>query len=164
MKSLNKGLNEYSKTLKETEIQKAYKDLISYIKDLKRIFSDNHHEYQVASNIYLGYLDFTFFTFTTELTAKKSLKYAIVFRHEELQFEIWLSGRNRKVMSRYHNEFSKLQINGFSLTPDEKGMSSIIESVLVNEPDFDDLPQLTSQIEIEAKEFIKRIESMIMQV
>ena len=161
MKSLNKSLYEFGKLIEETDLQEAYRELIKYIKELRIYFKENHPEFEVSGNLYQGYMDLTFFSFTTTLVNQRQLKYMVVFRYEKMRFEVWLSGRNRAVMSDYHGKFSKYDLKNYSLTDDVKGMSSIIEAVLVEQPDFDDLSVLTRQIDRGVTDFVKDVENMI---
>lgn len=158
MVSLNESMIEYGKLINETNLQKAYKGLMQYMKDLRTHLKEKYPEYDVSTNLYPGYLDLTFFSFTTELSKKKDLKYMVVFIHEKTEFQIWLSGRNREVMSAYHQKFKTCQMGDYILTKDETGMSAIIEATLVDKPDFDQLTELTHQIEKGIGIFNKDIE------
>lgn len=159
MESLNHSLLEYKKLIQETYIQEAYKGLIQYIKELRKHFKETYLEYNVSGNLYQGYMDLTFFTLTTKLSKKKDLKYMVVFIHDTMQFEVWLSGRNREIMSKYHEKFSTYQMGNYVLTEDKKGMSAIISYVVVDKPDFDNLDKLTDQIDRGVKSFINKVES-----
>lgn len=159
MESLSKSLYEYGELLKKTDLQKAYKSLMQYIKELRRYFKEKYPEYEVSANLYPGYLDLTFFTITSKLAQQNQLKYAVVFRHDKMQFEVWLSGRNRAVMSEYHRKFSGHTMNIHSLTADDKGMSSIIETIVVEKPDFDNMTELTNQIDLGVISFIQEVEN-----
>ena len=159
MESLSKSLYEYGELLKETDLQKAYKSLMQYIKELRRYFKEKYPEYDVSANLYPGYLDLTFFTITSKLAQQNQLKYAVVFRHDKMQFEVWLSGRNRAVMSEYHRKFTGHIMNKHSLTADDKGMSSIIETIVVEKPDFDNMTELTNQIDLGVISFIQEVEN-----
>ncbi|MCC5895205.1 MAG: hypothetical protein JJU16_07045 [Alkalibacterium sp.] len=159
MESLNKDLVELGNLLKKTHVQEGYKGLIVYIKGLRNYFKKKYPEYDVSANLYQGYLDLTFFSLTTPLTQSRDLKYIIVFNYDKMQFEVWLSGKNRAVMSDYHKTFSRCQLNAYSLTEDKKGMSAIIEYVVVEHPDFDALDELTKQIDAGVVSFIKSIET-----
>ncbi|GEK88254.1 hypothetical protein SAMN04488100_11833 [Alkalibacterium putridalgicola] len=158
MASLNESMIAYGELIKETDLQQAYKGLMQFMKDLRTHLKEKHLEYDVSANLYPGYLDLTFFSFTTELSKKKDLKYMVVFIHEKTEFQIWLSGRNRKVMSAYHEKFKSYKMGDYTLTSDETGMSAIIESSLVEDPDFDQLTELTRQIDTGIDIFIKDIE------
>lgn len=159
MQSLNESLLEYGKLLRETNMQAAYKGLIQYMKVLRKHFKEQHPEYDVSVNLYQGYMDLTFFSFTSELTKKKDLKYIVVFNHEKMKFDVWLSGKNRAVMSKYHKNFSKVPLDNYLLTADAKGMSSIIETTVVENPDFDHPTELTKQIDTAVINFIQDIEN-----
>jgi len=158
MASLNKSMIVYGKLVQETDLQEAYRGLMQFMKDLRTHLKEKNPEYDVSANLYPGYLDLTFFSFTTELSKKKDLKYMVVFIHEKTEFQIWLSGRNRKVMSAYHEKFKSYPMGDYTLTSDETGMSAIIESTLVEAPDFDQLTELTRQIDTGIDIFIKDIE------
>lgn len=162
MESLGKSLYEYGKLLKETSLQKAYKGLMQYIIVLRKHFKEKYPEYEVSGNLYQGYMDLTFFTLTSKEVKQKYLKYAVVFKHDKMQFEVWLSGRNRTIMSAYHKKFSNYQLKNYFLTADEKGMASIVEAVLVGEPDFDNPIELTKQIEMGVINFMKEIENILL--
>ncbi|SFC23824.1 hypothetical protein SAMN04488102_10485 [Alkalibacterium subtropicum] len=159
MASLNESMIAYGKLIKETELQEAYKGLMQFMKELRTHLKENHPDYNVSANLYPGYLDLTFFSFTTELTKAKDLKYMVVFIHEKTEFQVWLSGRNRKVMSAYHEKFKSYPMGDYRLTSDETGMSAVIESALVEDPDFDQLTELTQQIEKGIKRFKEVIEN-----
>ncbi len=158
MVTLNEQLIEYGRLIKETDIQEAYKGLIQFIKELRLYIKQKHPEYDVSANLYPGYMDLTFFSLTTELAKQKDLKYMIVFIHEKMQFQVWLSGRNREVMSTYHKKFKTYPVKEYTLTEDVTGMSAIIEAVLTENPDFDDLSELTKRIDTGVKVFIGDIE------
>lgn len=162
MESLNKSLSEYGELLKKTNVQEAYKGLIQYIKALSKHFKEKYPEYDVSANFYQGYMDLTFFTLTSKLTKQKDLKYVVVFKHDKMRFDVWLSGKNRSIMSDYHNKLSKYQLKNYFLTADEKGMSSIIEATLVDDPNFDNLSELTKKIDTGVINFIKEIETQFL--
>ncbi|PRY82856.1 DUF7000 family protein [Alkalibacterium olivapovliticus] len=159
MDSLDKHLWEFRTVLKETNSQQAYKGLILYIKELRNYFKENYPEYDVSSNFYQGYMDLTFFTLRSQLTKQKDLKYIVVFTYEHMQFEVWLAGRNRAVMSNYHTKFSHYQMKNYTLTDNRKGMSAILENVVVEHPNFDQLKALTKQIDAGVIQFIQSIET-----
>lgn len=76
-----------------------------------------------------------------------------------MKFDVWLSGKNRAVMSKYHKNFSKVPLDNYLLTADAKGMSSIIETTVVENPDFDHPTELTKQIDTAVINFIQDIEN-----
>lgn len=91
------------------------------------------------------------------------MKYAVVFQHDKTRFEVWLSGRNRAVMSEYHEKINALPLKDYFLSADEKGMSSIIEKTMVDKPDFDNPTELTAQLDNGVRQFIRDIEKTFLK-
>ena len=109
MKTLHESVTEYKKQLDKGEIQKAYRGLIEYMMNLRNHFKNNNPDFHVSGNFYQGYMDMTFFSFTTEALKRKYLKIAIVFIHEKIRFEVWLAGYNKTIQEKYWNLFKESQ-------------------------------------------------------
>ena len=161
MELLHVFMNEYRRQLEVGAIQKAYKGLMEYIMDLRTYLMNKYPDYFVSGGIYSGYMDMTYFSFYPESIKQRKLKIAIVFVHETFRFEVWLAGYNKQVQSEYWKLFKESDWNQYHLVPTTQGVDSIIESVLVDNPDFRDLEALTTQIERETLIFIKDIESFL---
>ena len=86
---------------------------------------------------------------------------AIVFVHDTFRFEVWLAGYNKQVQAKYWKLFQVHNWNKYRIPPTTKGVDSIIEHTLVDNPDFNDLDILTKQIESGALKFIKDIENFL---
>ncbi|MDY6866267.1 MAG: hypothetical protein SVY15_09915, partial [Halobacteriota archaeon] len=89
------------------------------------------------------------------------LKIAIVFLHEAFRFEVWLSGVNRQVQTKYWELIKESNWNKYKIVPPAKGVDSILEHILVDNPDFSDLEVLTQQIEKNALNFIHDVEEFV---
>jgi len=75
---------------------------------------------------------------------------------------VWLSGVNRQVQEKYWKLIKENDWNKYKLVPQEgKGVDSIVEHILVEEPDFSDLDALTQQIETGTLKFIQDLESFL---
>lgn len=160
MESFQKYMQEYRKQLDKGYVQEAYKGLMAYIKDLRVYFKNKYPGYFVSA-IYSGYMDMTYFSFSPESLKTRKLKIAIVFIHETLRFEVWLAGNNKKVQNEYWKMFLKSGWNKYHIPPTTKGVDSILEHVLVENPDFDDLDNLTKEIEIGTLKFIDDVENFL---
>ncbi len=134
---------------------------MEYILSLKTQFKNRHPEFAVPSNIYFGYMDMTYFSIVPEALKERGLKIAIVFLHREFRFEVWLAGVNKDVQAEYWKSISESGWNKYHLVPTLKGADSILEHVLVENPDFIDLAELTNQIEQETLRFIKEVEDFL---
>jgi hypothetical protein len=154
-------MNEYRKQLEKGEIQRAYKGLMEYIMKLRSYFQHKYPDYFVSGSIYFGFMDMTYFSFTPKSLTAQKLRIAIVFLHEALRFEAWLAGYNKGVQSKYWKMIKASGWNKYPIVPSTKGADSIIESVLVSNPDFSRLDVLTGQIEKGTLRFISDVESFL---
>jgi hypothetical protein len=166
MKGLNMGsfheqISEYKKQLEKGAIQEAYKGLMEYIMGLKTHFKNKYPDYFVSGSIYYGYMDMTYFSFIPESLKHRNLKAAVVFVHDTFRFEVWLAGYNKQVQSKYWKLFKESGWNKYHIVATTKGADSIIEHVLVGNPDFRDLDTLTRQIERGTLKFIRDVESFL---
>jgi len=131
-------MNEYKKQLRNGVIQKAYRGLMEYIMDLRTHLQHKYPDYFVSA-IYYGYMDMTYFSFTSRTLQERKLKAAIVFIHDAFKFEVWLAGVNKSVQDKYWKLFKESGWDKYRLVPSTKGADFIIEHVLVEDPDFSDL-------------------------
>ena len=161
MASFHEHLNEYRRQLEKGAIKEAYKGLMEYIMGLRTHFKNKYPEYFVSGSIYYGYMDMTYFSFTPQSLKHRKLKIAIVFNHDAFRFEVWLGGYNKQVQQKYWELFKESDWNKYHIVSTTKGVDSIIEYILVDNPDFGDLDTLTKQIERETLIFIKDVESFL---
>jgi hypothetical protein len=162
MNSLKKDIQEYRLQLSKGHIQKAYKGIMTFMSGLKSHLEKNFPDY-ITSALYFGYMDMSYFAFTpTSLKAKK-LKIAIVYLHESGRFEAWLGGNNRKLQAEFIDQLGKKDIGKYTLSKAAPGVDSIIEAILVEDPDFDKLEDLKMQIENHTIEFINDMTAILDQ-
>lgn len=161
MELLNEYISEYKKQLETGIIQKAYRGLMGYITDLKTHLKNKYPEYFVSGGIYYGYMDMTYFSVIPESFKQRNLKIAIVFIHEKCRFEVWLAGFNKQVQTTYWKLFKESGWNQYQLVPTTKGFDSILEYVIVDQPDFNTPDTLTEQIESGTLKFIQDVEGFL---
>lgn len=153
MESLREHMFEYKKQLENGHIQEAYRGLMGYMMDLRTYLKNKYPEYSV-SGIYQGYMDMTYFSFTPDSLKSLKLKIAVVFIYDTFIFEVWLAGSNKNVQKEYWELLKKGGLQKYHLPSDIKGIDSIVENVLVENPDFGDLDILTEEIEDGTTKFI----------
>jgi len=153
-------MNEYRRQLEKGVIKVAYKGLMEYIMDLRTHFKNKYPDYFISS-IYYGYMDMTYFSFIPDPLKHRRLKIAVVFLHETFRFEAWLAGYNKQVQSKYWKLFKESGWDKYHIVSTTEGVDSIMEHVLVDDPDFSDLDTLTKQIEKATLKFIKDVESFL---
>lgn len=161
MRSLQENMAEFRKQLEKGSIQKAYQGLLEYMLSLKNHFSNKYPDYSAPGSLYNGYMDMTYFSILPKSLKDRDLKIAIVFLYDAFRFEIWLSGKNKQVLAKYWKIINKSRWDKYKVVEPVKGVDSIVEHTLVDNPDFSDLDALTKQIEQEALEFIQGIESFL---
>jgi hypothetical protein len=161
MKSLQDHMLEFRKQLGKGAIQKAYLGLMQYMLHLKNHFGSKYPEYAGSGSMYAGYMDMTYFSIFPKSLKDRDLKIAIVFVYDTFRFEVWLSGRNQQVMARYWKLFTERAWDRYTIASQGKWADSVLEHVLVDNPDFSDLEALTKQIEQGTLEFIKDVEKFL---
>lgn len=161
MESFHESINELKKQLKKGEISKAYRGLMKYIMDLRTHFKNKYPGYCVSGSIYYGYMDMTYFPLFPESLKRQRLKIAVVFNYDAFRFEVWLAASNKQVQTKYWKLFKESKWNEYIIPSDIKGIDSIIEHVLADDPDFGDLDVLTEHIEKQTLQFIKDVQNFL---
>ena len=77
------------------------------------------------------------------------------------RFEVWLGGYNKQVQNEYWTLFKNSDWDKYNLVSTTRGVDSIVEYVLVNNPDFSDLDNLTKQVENGTLIFTRDIENFL---
>ena len=160
MKSFQQSMEEYQSQLQKGSIQQAYKGLMNYFNSLRIHFTKKYPAHFV-SGLYCGYMDMTYFSFTPSFLKNKKLKVAIVFIHEAFQFEVWLSGSNKTIQTKYWKLIKESNWKKYTIPITTKGVDSIIENIIVDRPDFSNLNKLTQRIEEKTLEFIQEVEEFL---
>lgn len=119
--------------------------------------SEISNKYQTG-NVSPGYMDFTYFPFFNDYLRSKKLRFGIVLNHEKLQFELWLMGQNKKIQKEYWDLLRTAKWNKEQIDMPEY---SVLETVLVDEPNFNQPDDLTAQIEKNAITISEEILSFI---
>jgi hypothetical protein len=161
MESFHEYVSEYRKQIEKGSISKAYKGLMEYVLNLRTYFKNKYPDYFVSGSVYFGYMDMTYFSFYPQSLGQRKLKVAIVLIHETMRFEVWLAGYNKQVQSKYWKIFKESNWDKYRIVPTTKGADSILEHLLVDDPDFRDLDKLTKQIERGTMKFIEDVEGFL---
>lgn len=161
MKSLQENMVEFKKQLEKGSIQRAFLGLMEYMMSLKNHISNKYPDFSTPGSLYNGYMDMTYFSIIPKSLKDTDLKIAVVFLYDAFRFEIWLSGKNKRILAKYWQIISKSNWNKYKIVEPTKGVDSIVEHILVDTPDFSDLEALTKQIEQGILKFIQDIESLL---
>jgi len=161
MESLNNRIKEYKAAMQKGDIPRAYRGIIDFMLILRTHFRNNYPELSVSGNFYQGYMDITFFTLVPVFLSDRKLKIILLFNHERITFEAWLSGVNKQVQEKYLELFRKGNWDNCRVAHSAEGSDSILESDLVTSPDFDHPETLIKQIEQGVWKFIGEVEHIL---
>lgn len=160
MELLNKDIAEYTEQLGNGQIQRAYKGIMAFMAELKADLEHKHPDY-ASGALYFGYMDMTYFAITPPVLKNKKLKIAVVYLHEQCRFEVWLAGNNRQIQAQVIEQLGKKDLGGYALSQVSPGVDSIIESMLIDQPDFEKPDELIKTIEDKTAEFIDDLISLL---
>ena len=155
------SMNEYKKQLEKGVIIEAYRGLMEYFNSLRLHFKKKYPDDSVSGSVYYGYMDMTYFSFFRKSLKHRKLKIAIVFLHEEFRFEVWLSATNKDAQRKYIKLFSESGWKKYNIARTTRDVDSILDHILVDNPDFSDLDSLTKEIERGTLEFTRDVENSL---
>lgn len=155
MKNLNQYVAVYKEQLKKGDILVAYNELVKFIMKLRSTFNKSLSNKFSFSGILHGYMDYTYFYYSNDFLKSKKLKLGLVLNHLEMRFEIWLLGNTIPIQKKY---WDLLKTSKWNIDKKEMPKYSILEAVIENNPNFDDLPMLSENIE---KKLIKVSDEII---
>ena len=161
MDAFHESMMEYKDQLTKGAIVSAYRGLMEYFNGLRVFFQKKYPAFSVSGSVYYGFMDMTYFAVFPESLKRRKLKVAIVFLHEAFRFEVWLSGANRTLQRKYWKLVQEHDWKQYRIPILAKGVDSILEYVVVENPDFGDLDILTQQIERGTLQFINEVDNFL---
>ena len=144
MENLNKYVSIYKEQLEKGDILIAYNELVKFVMKLRTDFIKSVSVQYSFAGILHGYMDYTYFYYSNDFLKSKKLKLGLVLNHLEMRFEIWLLSNTIPNQKKY---WELLKTTKWNKGKTEMPKYSILEAVLVENPDFNDLNALTEQIE-----------------
>ncbi|GGF16179.1 DUF7000 family protein [Flavobacterium limi] len=144
MKDFNYYVDIYKEQLKKGDIQEAYVGLVKYVTRLGTTLSKNLSGHYSFGSLFQGYMDYTYFYYSNDFLKKRKLKMGLVLNHSKMQFEIWLLGQTIPIQEKYWEYFKSTKWNEDKTT---RPQYSILETVLIEKPTFNDLDKLSKEIE-----------------
>ena len=164
MTVLQDCMNEFQNALQQGRIQKAYLGIIEFMQELRTHLSKKYPKGFTTGGFYQGYLDMSYFSFTPDSLKSTGLKIAIVFAYNNFRFEVWLAAGNKTIQKKYWDLFVESGWKKYHLVPEIQGYDSIMEDVLIENPDFDDRQLLVEIIEQKTISFIENIEAFFSEL
>lgn len=145
-KTFNEIVAVYKEHLEKGEIQQAYKGLLKYLMKIKAHLGRTLSDQYSFGNCSPGYLDYSYFPFFNDFLRKKDLRLGVVLNHKEMRFELWLMGQNAETQKHYWEILKDTKWNEKQI---KMPKYSVLETILVENPNFNDLNSLTAEIEKE---------------
>lgn len=138
-----------------------YARIVGFMKALRSYLIRNYPVGYSIGSLYSNDSTITYFPFTPTALKEQQLKIAIVYNHTDNRFEVWLAGQNKIIQKKYWTLFKESDWNTYHIPASvEKGFS-IVETVLVEHPDFNDATALIEQIELGVMAFIREVNKVL---
>ena len=154
---INSGyINEYKKLIQTTNLQKGYQELVKFFRALRIYLSENMSEYRFTGSIVENNMDYSYFQFTDDILQSKGLKFVVAFTHNTFEYEIWLSGMNRKIQIDYHSKLCKVKHTNM-MSPNPSRFDYILKEKLFSEVNYDDCERLFDASKNNIQAFTKKI-------
>lgn len=125
-------LIEYKRLMQTTDLQKSYQEFIRFFKELRAYLAGNLPSYKFTGNIIENGMDYSYFQFTDPELSSSGLKIVIAFVHKDCVCEVWLSGVNRDVQSKYHKLLSQKGVP-LEFSADPERVDYIVKQNLIND-------------------------------
>ena len=151
-------ISVYKEQLAKGEIQKAYSFLLKYLMQLKADFEKSFLKGYSFGNVSPGYLDISYFPFFNGYLRDHKLRFGLVLVHSEMRFELWLLGQNKKIQAKY---WERLKTSPWNRARKNMPKYSVLETILIENPDFDTVDQLTADIIKKAAAAAEEIEAYL---
>lgn len=152
-------LAEYRRLIQSTDLQKGYQAFVKLFRAMRTFMEIEMPAYSFTGNIVENNMDYSYFQFTDDALKLAGLKIVIVFVHKDFEFQIWLSGVNRKTQSAWHTRLSTRE-HPYVLTDNPNNTDYILKSPLTSDWDFDDPIKLYNTVKAKAVVFCQQVKQL----
>ncbi|MBN1373757.1 hypothetical protein JW962_00235 [Candidatus Dojkabacteria bacterium] len=163
MKINTKFIEDYKKIIQTTNLQKGYQEFVKFFRGFRTYLADNLTEYKFTGNIVENNMDYSYFQFSSDALQSKGLKFVIAFIHDKFEYEIWLSGMNRKIQISYHGKLIKVK-HKYTMSPDPNRFDYVLKERLFDKVNYDDCEKLFNIATDNVKTFTQEITKLIFEV
>jgi hypothetical protein len=105
-------------------------------------------------------MNYSYFQFTNDKLQSKGLKFVVAFTHNKFEYEIWLSGMNRKIQVEYHGKLSNIK-HAYTMSPDPNQFDYILKDKLFNEVNYDNCEKVFDDAKNNIQVFAKKIAKLV---
>ncbi len=154
-------ISDYKKIIQTTNLQNGYQEFIKFFRYLRTYLEKEMSEYIFTSNIIENNMDYSYFQFTSKKLKSKNLKIVIAFIHQKFDYEIWLSGINRKTQNYYYDNL-KNEVLKYNLTNNPNKTDYILRTKILNECDYNNIELTVGEIKLSIEDFINNIKCLLL--
>lgn len=152
-------LGEYKRLIQTTGLQKGYQEFVSLFRAMRTFMENEMPAFRFTGNIVENNMDYSYFQFTDDALKADGLKIVIAFVHRDFEFQIWLSGVNRKTQCEWHALLSKTD-HPYMLSDNPGGTDYILRAALAPDWDFEDPSRLYHTAKTNAVAFYEQVNLM----
>lgn len=138
-----------------------YAKMLGFMKALRTYVIRSYPVGYTIGSLYSNDTTITYFPFTPIALKQQKLKIAIVYNHPQNRFEVWLAGQNKAIQKKYWMLFKESDWKIYHIPSSVEDGLSIVDTVLVDRPDFTDPEALTLQIESGVMVFIQEMNNVL---
>ncbi|HQF36274.1 MAG TPA: hypothetical protein PLL26_01360 [Candidatus Dojkabacteria bacterium] len=120
---------ELKKIIQSTNLLYNYRLHISFLKIIKDRMEKNLKEHTFSGMVVENGMDYSYFHFSSKQLKLKGLKFVFVFDYNSLDYQIWLSGMNRKIQEKYTAIFKEKKVR-LTLTSNPLKTDYILKQVI----------------------------------
>ena len=146
-------LDIYKELLLTTKLQQGYQEFIKLFRYLRVELEKDLHEFSFSGSIVENRMDFAYFQLLSDELKEIGLKVQVVFAHKEFQFEVWVSGYNRKIQCDYYNYLKNTNIE-YTINDNPNRVDYIIKSPLAKDIDISDGNLVIESLKTEISEIV----------
>lgn len=130
-------LKIYENLIKTTDLKKGYQEFIRLFRYIKVELQKEFPTFSFSGNIVENGMDYSYFQLVNETLKNNGLKVVISFIHSDFNFEVWLSGYNRKWQIKFYEKLKNQGLE-YELNHQPSKLDYIIKLPLNRSIDFSD--------------------------
>lgn len=141
---------------KQQIYKKGYQEFIKFFRYLRIYLEQALPEYEFTSNITENNMDYSYFQFTNRELKAKGIKYVVAFVHLSFNYEVWLSGFNRKIQKELYSKIKNQKPNNYLLTDNPNSTDYVLKNLIVENCDYNELDQLLHEMKSGIVKFLDK--------
>lgn len=153
---------EYKHIMETTNVQRCYQHILKLIRYISSELEKEMPEYTFMGRVVENQMDFSYFQATRESLKEAGLKIQVVFMHSTCDFEVWLSGYNRKIQCSYYERLRHTECP-FEVCSNPEKNDFIIKAIVGTKVTTDAPEAIIAEIKrkvVELEEHVKKYQRL----